>query len=772
MRKLTGIILLLIITIAPITSLALSYTPYTHVEGVNGSDRTDYKAAVDNTAGTGEDTLRYLFQGPATIGVPGYSNTTMGYMKDIVTNVSNLGTIGYIAYPTNWTVADQYIDQGGVNSQNLYWLNIISQDSPLPLKLGSASATVTGPNTERPIEGWIVSVNLTPYIYKEVFDKYVDNVIVTYSDPYGNVGTVYNGTYIRITGVNTSVIVDNARLKVVKTTVFIGGVFLEDDPSTPSVNETIYIKLRLDMATVVSKVAKTVRIYHNLTVTDVRLGPCDHANLTIALSRVAIIDACPICSISYYHTGYIYVPNGANPVGVGFITLAWINKTLQPILNTTLRDIYNVNADYKLGYFADYMLAYPYPDHVAVLSVINDTLSIPVFYYSEFIGNRITVSTTKYDQAFIRYEWEAQANGTREDLLKLTIMRDNSLPMVIYGVYDVGPNYTGTLSVGFVNGYVTDAQIRGNESHLSDIVDFLDLNQNGIIDITESNIPVAWYPTDEFAYQLRAIFDPVTFSKFNESTTEGVDFIVLPPSGAGADSAAATYLAMLRSAALVLFDIEPNGMVASIAYKYPSSKMLPYLALKLANWAVDERYGERRSHFVTDDGRALLPSEFTDVDDTPWKDDRYVLITVAGPHPNLVTYYFNDFSDIVRAMGGDLGTVIVVPSAGGKVYDIMPYIGDSNYGLAVVALARDNYGRTALLVHGLAAQDTYWAAYYVLNNWANIVGTYGDYSAILLEINYTSANLWAVGGGLPITHHTMPTFDVLVAATPYNAVFP
>ena len=247
---------------------------------------------------------------------------------------------------------------------------------------------------------------------------------------------------------------------------------------------------------------------------------------------------------------------------------------------------------------------------------------------------------------------------------------------------------------------------------------------------------------------------------------------MLPPSGAGADSAAATYLAMLRTAALVMFDVEPNGMVASIAYQYPSTKALPYLALKLTDWVAGERYGDRRAHFMTADGRALLPSEFMDVADTAWKDDRYVLITVAGPHPNLVTYYFNDFLDIVRAMGGDLGTVIVVPSAAGKVYDITPYIGDSNYGLAVIAVARDNYGRTALVVHGLAAQDTYWAAYYVLTNWANILGNYGNYSALLLEINYTNANVWAAGGGLPITHHTMPEFNILVAATPYNVEFP
>ncbi len=756
-KPILGIILLITIILTPLATTALSYNPQIHVEGVNTADRQDYQNAVDNPLQ--EDTLRYLYQGPVTIGVPGvrkgawyeYNNTTIGYMKNLSVNVSNLGTILYMRYPTN-------------NSSALYaqwpWLDVIVQDSPLPLKLLASTEPI-----QRPIEGWIVGVNLTPYLYSSVFDSYTDRVIVTYSDPYGNVSVVYNGTYLKITGVDTKVVVDNARLKVVKTNVTIAGVFLKDDPVTV-INETISIKLLLEIATVVNKVDKTVRIYHKLTVTNVTLGPCDNATLTISLSRVAIIDACPICSHSFYYNGTV-----TRCEKTAYITLAWINSSLKNYLDTT------VGGSYDLGYFADYMLAYPVPDKIAVISVINTPSLVPQYYYAPFINSIFTVRPNIRDQAFIRYEWDNTAQGTKDELVGLQI----AYPMVIYGVYDVGPRYDGKLSVDFVNGLITDAVIRANEDYLNDTVKFLDLNQNAIDDtnpplnIFETDLPVAWYPTDEFRYQLDEVFCPVTFDKFNNTTVRGVDFIVLPPSGAGADSAAATYMAMLRTATMVMFDVEPNGMVASVAYKYPSTKALPYLALKLTSWVAGERYSDRRGHFITADGRALLQSEFENVSDTPWTDDRYVLITVAGPHPNLVTYYFNDFLDIVRAMAGDLGTVIVVPSAAGRVYDITPYIGDSNYGLAVIAVARDNYGRTALVVHGLAAQDTYWAAYYVLSHWSSDIANitmYGNFTSILLEINYTNANMWATGGGLPIAHHTMPSFKILAAATPYSVRFP
>ncbi|MEM2587888.1 MAG: hypothetical protein QXV23_06275, partial [Candidatus Bathyarchaeia archaeon] len=178
------------------------------------------------------------------------------------------------------------------------------------------------------------------------------------------------------------------------------------------------------------------------------------------------------------------------------------------------------------------------------------------------------------------------------------------------------------------------------------------------------------------------------------------------------------------------------------------------------------------------DGRALPQMEWEDIwghCETPWLDKHYLVVTVAGVHPNLATYYFNDFTPIVRAIGGDYQWDIVVLPTVGPI-SIAPYVG-TDMGLGVIALARDHFNNTALIVYGLDAQDTYWTAFIATHDWDEyLIPEYGDWQAVLIEIDYTvTGNSWGIPDmGIPIAH---PSYEdlyweswVLYAATEYEAI--
>ncbi|MEM1989616.1 MAG: hypothetical protein QW782_03140 [Candidatus Bathyarchaeia archaeon] len=140
-------------------------------------------------------------------------------------------------------------------------------------------------------------------------------------------------------------------------------------------------------------------------------------------------------------------------------------------------------------------------------------------------------------------------------------------------------------------------------------------------------------------------------------------------------------------------------------------------------------------------------------------------------HPNLATYYFNDFTPIVRAIGGEYaGDIVVLPYTG--PIDVTPYTFESNRGLGVIALARDHFNNTALIVYGLDAQDTYWTAFIATHDWPYIatpdnpntprIEGYGDWQALLIKIVYTMGHDWGDGTGIPTAH---PTYDKLFIRT-------
>jgi len=369
---------------------------------------------------------------------------------------------------------------------------------------------------------------------------------------------------------------------------------------------------------------------------------------------------------------------------------------------------------------------------------------------------------------------------------------------VIYGVtppVDVSPPpspwyHTGTL--GWLNGYVTDEELTGSEAMLTKYVTYLDIDQDGYKDTAEDkdgdgvkaadeyNIPFEWWPTEELYWQLTYKFAPPVFKKIPPSTccifSEGCekgpintpeervayDFMVLPSPGATPDAAGAAWLNARFTSMLVTFDVEAYNMIATVGYINPATKMLPYLMLRLSPIpTATEDYPARRTHYLTSDGRALPQMEFEDRYGhciTPWLDKHYLVVTVAGVHPNLATYYFNDFTPITRAIGGDYQWDIVVLPYTGPI-DIGPYVG-TDMGMGVIALAKDHFNNVALIVYGLDAQDTYWTAFIATHNWPYISDPsyFGNAQAILIGLYYTMGHDWGDGRGIPSAHPTYGKF--------------
>jgi hypothetical protein len=335
----------------------------------------------------------------------------------------------------------------------------------------------------------------------------------------------------------------------------------------------------------------------------------------------------------------------------------------------------------------------------------------------------------------------------------------------------------------------------------------IDLDQDGTIEAGagEENITASWWPTEELYWQLCFKFAPPVFKKYDTTCCffrywDGIigpkqimlppeemwDFTVVPAPGATTDAAGAAWLTARFTSLLVLFDVEAYNMTATVGYTNPDLKMLPYLMLRLGEASTTvEGYAARRSRYLTSDKRALPQMEFEDrmspidmvgasnIDEigTPWRDVHYLLVTVAGVRPNLATYYFNDFTPMPFALGGDRPNSYVILPYGGPV-DITPYSGSKKtMGLAVIALARDHFNNTALVVTATDSQDTYWSAWIATWAWSDIHNPafLGNWSAAMFEINYTAiTNNWGDGDGIPIAHPNYPLVndepDILLVA--------
>ncbi len=361
-----------------------------------------------------------------------------------------------------------------------------------------------------------------------------------------------------------------------------------------------------------------------------------------------------------------------------------------------------------------------------------------------------------------------------------------------------------------LNTGVTNEVLTSTESELIKYVIYLDIDQDGNKDAAEDadndpilaqdeyDIPFEWWPTEELYWQLTYKFAPPVFSKIppytcclfrlferqpvadvlqaaDDGNPDGYiyriyDFVVLPSPGATPDAAGAAWLNARFTSLLVTFDVESYNMVATVGYVNPGTKMLPYLMLRLEPIpGVVETYPERRLHYLTSDGRALIQMEWEYLfpweyykanygSGTPWHDKHYLLISVAGVHPNLATYYFNDFTPIVRAVGGDYQWDIVILPTIGPI-DISPFVG-TDRGLGLIALAKDHFNNTALLVWGLDAQDTYWTAFAATWGWPLIVSIFGDWQALLILIDYTiTGPNWGTSNGIPTAHPWYPLIN-------------
>ena len=408
--------------------------------------------------------------------------------------------------------------------------------------------------------------------------------------------------------------------------------------------------------------------------------------------------------------------------------------------------------------------------------------------YAHLVMNTTAFKDKLGDQALVRYEWFKQGvvSSTSSMTLKEVLMNAMTIKpkLVMYGVYDVN----GTLYIGGEGGPYTYPGLLNPIVVLSNDTVYPPsqphptpgtlayLNTHNLTDLVEESLfkmangtltedgyvngtLLAWSPTEELLWQLYWKFAPPSFSKigyneidFNETKPpiNGSimwDFLVTGAPGRVTDALGAAWLNARFTAKLVLFDVDlwyGTGNLPPFR-----AKLSPYLMLEVTAPMPNENYAARKAHYLTPDGRAFLQMDIADNPDTPWRDTHYLVVTVAGPFPNLATYYFNDFVTIVYPMGGDAAGRIVILPTGGSV-DTAPYSGlNSNLGLGVIALARDHFNNHALVVWGLTAHDTYWTAWYAYNNITTIVATHGPAQSLLILINYTSGASWSAGSYQP-----------------------
>ena len=370
-------------------------------------------------------------------------------------------------------------------------------------------------------------------------------------------------------------------------------------------------------------------------------------------------------------------------------------------------------------------------------------------------------------------------------------------------------SHTGTL--GFLNGLVTKDELMSSEGQLVKYVSLLDLDQDGNVwaaeDLDgdgvgsgdEADIPFYWWPTEELLWQLYFKFVTPSFKKLPPacdcfySTHYGgeefqpfpyfnkighADFMAVPASGATTDAAGSSELNARFVAHITVFDIEIYGMevfpgaLSAGGASYLNQKV-PYLVLRLTaiNMStLPETNAERLQHYIASDGRILLQMEWEDVSWTPWRDSHYFVISAAGPGPNLVTRYFNDFSPITFTTTG--GPRIVLTIYGEVLKDLTQY--SSNEGFGVIAVVKDHFNNTGLLVWGVTAQDTYWTSYVAARYLDSLTYRYPDARAFAITIDYTNSGVYPAhefgnGKGIPIAHPAPIDTRIVAVANDFTA---
>jgi len=793
------VLAMLIGSLAPVIVSAVvvstTYSTILSTSGVIEKDRKDYMNADGNPLK--EDIANAVFQGSGEFG-----SDTVGFMKDIYIDVTNYGTLPKINYT-------------GEEVPPYHWLPVIEQNP-----VGSVTPRA-------PVEGWALYYNLT--VYPTTLPKDAGQLVVTTSGYSGGwrinvVGQDANDNWV----INPyhEIWVDNPRLQVVYFNitaqnlgspykpVFSIEIVVIFNKATKFVE--IYQKatlLSIDLTGCIS--AEMNMALARMAIIDAN-PYCDRAfygwkNVTISDPEEFFIVLSWTNNTLYRWVradlGYDYyaVYALAYPIPDAFaIASTWYDSN-DP---GNLPDAADIWSAPQLRYTTDYGTSY-------------------VFLY---MGDIDGDGRGDGDQALVRFEWYKDTgtvlpeylpgtstgwkmvmygvydvNGNRYDggeggyFAKGYLMLSNGIDYNAGGVLPVGlrtdglnpvPNpwpHTGTL--GYLNTWNPGII---NEAMLYKLVKYLDIDQDGNKDRAEDadgdptsaageyNIPYSWWPTEELLWQLRFKFAPPVFCKNLECGSgycyRGVvaDFIVVPSPGATPDAAGSAWLNGAFTAWLVTFDVEAYNMTATVGYTNPANKMMPYLMLRLEPIPTTvEMYRDvewksgRVGHYLTDDLRALPQMEWTYRDETQWRDVHYFAISVAGIHPNLLTFYANDFSPIVRPIGGDYGPwyLVVLPTIG--PVSISPYVG-GYMGAGVIALARDHFNNTYLLVYGTDAQDTYWTSWFAVFGWDQVPEDAVCSQAILIEIDYTAiGNSWGDGSGIPIAHpnypwvNNQPVFNVL-----------
>jgi len=810
------VVSLIIPLAAPVIAQSTVTSPITYstafsTSGVLAKDRSDYMNAAGNPLK--EDIANYVFQGPGLIS----RSSSVGYMNDIYVDISNYGTITRINYTRNPP----------------YWLPAIEQ-TPVAMAQGQTTA---------PVEGWAIHYNMTVYptsVYKSVYKPDSGKLVVTTSgwkttDPvgwtFGVIGQDKDDNWA-ITP-SMTILVDNPRLQVVYFNIT---AVNNGSPYKPVFS--------LEIIVVFNKATKYIDIYQRLTLLSTSLPEgCYSVSMDIAMARIAIIDANPYCDRAFY--GWKELSNGAFMVLSW--TNATLSKWVRAsegykyyavyALAYPAPDAYAIASTWYNYAHEVYGLPEDTPEAANVWMADQlryTTRSIKVGYdtiewsYANFVylnmGDIDNDDNGDGDQALVRFDWYTGVSSSLPENLKGIT---TGWKLIKYGVYDVGDHYDGgeggefdyvqlTLSDGTtysavtINGTYTSnvtspwshtgtlgllnthdtSLVTSFEDKLYKTVTRIDLNTNGTIDKNEVNIEVYWYPTEELLWQLMYNFCPSCGIDL-EYLYDETDFLVMPAPGATPDAAGAAWLSQFFYPYLTLFDVEAYNMTATVGYTNPALKMLPYFMLRLENIpSTVEQYrttgwkSGRVGHYMASDLRALPQMAGTDYGTTDWRDVHYLALSVAGIHPNLLTFYANDFSPIVRPIGGDLGpgylVILPTPATMGDyevsdaIIDISQYVG-GKLGAGVISLVRDHFNNMYLIVYGLDAQDTYWTAYALISQWyapdsSPIVNIPANDQAVLLLINYTAiGNMWGDGTGIPIATPTSPSIDVLVEIPVYEA---
>jgi len=133
--------------------------------------------------------------------------------------------------------------------------------------------------------------------------------------------------------------------------------------------------------------------------------------------------------------------------------------------------------------------------------------------------------------------------------------------------------------------------------------------------------------------------------------------------------------------------------------------------------------GEKWENYIDDIGRSALKDDFC----------KYVpissanIVTVGGPLANLLTDYFNEFTDafFVRAARSEVpeykDKLLALTCWSKNAYSASVSEGILTEGYAVIATYKDLNGTTGLIIWGLTAADTYWAAAWFHDHILNLV---------------------------------------------------